>query len=339
MPTELEFIEINPNDVGVSTLSNATLLYSGSLNQGWETGSILNASASIYPPGSGNTLYISTSDVDELFPPYIIVGMCIPYTMLDGTKLKQQLKQITGIRFDWVGGTAIVEVIERQAQQTYLYLRLKPTSIAGMPNPSGDGFRRLTTTLIFSPYLPSDFTYNDFNPLISNASENRRNNVIRVVDRNTANALPQNMEAIKNFTAGLAQIPNSNYSVRGLVNGRYEGSTFVTGSVLFSEQAINLSGFESSTHPLDSDVATIASIQLSDRKLTDTYFTPKRTTSVVNSVMTGSFTKFPELGDILYEESGNRFVRLTERRVYSTDTDEIYSTNDRGVIRDITSST
>lgn len=339
MPTELEFIEINPNDVGVSTLSNATLLYSGSLNQGWETGSILNASASIYPPGSGNTLFLSTSEVDELFPPYTIVGMCIPYTMLDGTKLKQQLKQITGIRFDWVGGTAQVEVIERQAQQSYLYLRLKATSLTGMPNPSGDGFRRLTTTLIFSPYLPADFTYNDFNPLISNASENRRNDTIRVVDRNTANDLPQNMDAIKNFTAGLAEIPNSNYSIRGLVNGRYEGSTFVTGSVLFAEQAINLSGFETSIHPLDSDAGTITAIQLSDRKLTDTFFTPKRITTTLNNVMTSSFTKFPQQGDMLYEESGNRFVKLTEKRVYSTDTDQIYSTNDRGIITEIITST
>lgn len=335
MPTELEFIEINPNDVGVSTLSNATILYSGSLNQGWETGSILNASGSIYPPGSGNTLYLSTSDVDELFPPYVISGMCIPYTMLDGTKLKQQLKQITGIRFDWIGGTAVVEVTERQAQQTYLYLRLKPTSVDGMPNPSGDGFRRLTTTLIFSPYLPADFTYNDFNPLISNASENRRNDTIRVVDRNTANSLPQNMDAIKNFTAGLAQIPNSNYTVRGMINGRYEGSTFITGSVLFAEQAINLSGFETSTHPLDSDNDTIASIQLSDRKLTDTFFTPKRVTSTENGVMTATFTKFPLIGDSLYEESGNRFVKLTEKRIYSIDTDQIYSTNDKGIINEI----
>jgi len=69
-----------------------------------------------------------------------------------------------------------------------------------------------------------NFSLNDFNPLIGNSIENRSSVSRQVADRDKLDINPVNIEPLLAQSATSAQIPESNYTITGLVNSRYEGT-------------------------------------------------------------------------------------------------------------------
>ena len=68
------------------------------------------------------------------------------------------------------------------------------------------------------------FNNSEYDVLISNATQIRPNTFIFEVDRSTELIKPSNYDSIISESANRAQIPDSNYSSRGLRKSRYEGS-------------------------------------------------------------------------------------------------------------------
>ena len=68
------------------------------------------------------------------------------------------------------------------------------------------------------------FENSDYNPIISNAIENRDSSIRQVSDRNQVTTSPANIQALLSGSADAAQIPDSNYTSVGITNSRYEGS-------------------------------------------------------------------------------------------------------------------
>jgi hypothetical protein len=83
-------------------------------------------------------------------------------------------------------------------------------------------------SISFSPFLLGrKITFSDYNPIIDNALEQRRTpSGSRIVesDRNNTAISPSNLEAILTGSATLAAVQESNYTITGWSNARYEGS-------------------------------------------------------------------------------------------------------------------
>ena len=79
--------------------------------------------------------------------------------------------------------------------------------------------------VFFSPTLSEvNFSFSDFNPLLSNSITNRLSSKRQIASRNNLDINPVNSDSLLSETAPLAEIPDSNYSLTGLINSRYEGS-------------------------------------------------------------------------------------------------------------------
>ena len=77
----------------------------------------------------------------------------------------------------------------------------------------------------FFPLIENvNFSLNEYNPLFGNSIDNRPSSDKQVADRDNLDINPVNLDSLISGTATKAQIPDSNYSVTGLVNSRYEGS-------------------------------------------------------------------------------------------------------------------
>ena len=101
----------------------------------------------------------------------------------------------------------------------YVFIPKRLASSFDVSNPN-------LSTVSFTPVLSEvKFLNDDYNPLISNASENRKSGFLQVADRNQLTANPSNLDKLLSQSAELAQIPDSNYSDTGIVNSRYAGST------------------------------------------------------------------------------------------------------------------
>lgn len=183
----------------------------------------------------------------------IITGLTVTisdYDNEDLTTLLQQAEKIE-ITLEYFDGNTITEVNQskitlditsavRRNGYTgafpYFYFRVTETTITPI-NAIGLDFKFVPrtnpnnvvnpnfSTVSFSPVLSEvKFLNDDYNPLISNASLNRKSRYIQVSDRNQLSANPTNIDSLLSQSADLAQIPDSNYSDTGLVNSRYVGS-------------------------------------------------------------------------------------------------------------------
>lgn len=315
--TELEFISTNPTNYG---RGNANLLISSS---------------------------VSGSE-DVPLSPYTIQGMTIPFSSKDGTSVFSTLKESDKVKFEFEGSLVTVEVISRQKKDGYFFYRLKPTVVTQLPplNIEGD-FEFTDSEFIFLPFFETDFFNNDFNPLTNTTNESKPNSIVQVVDRLSSQILPTNLTAILSSSAEPAQIQDCSYTKAGLLNSRYNGTKTTSagsipreynkfklsekiksGSIPGNSPAISLVKFKASLHPLDSDVETVKAIQLSDRKIVDVFF---------DSVLSGShptkvFQSFPFSSSFVFQEDNGSLVKIANQKIYSTDKNEVYTSNEFGGI-------
>jgi len=347
--TELEFKNTNPSSYGNG---NANLLYSSSIG----TGSYL------LPAGkygaSGSFAYdredyiggIRTYYKEEaFFPPYRILGLTVPFQSANAVELEQTLAAVTKLRFMFGGSEATVTVSQVTKRSGYYHIRTNPvdvfTFLDGVDN-SGTPFVE-GVEFIFEPYLAAKFNNSDFNALISNAILSTTNSVAVQVDKKTDQANPTNLAAIITRTATPASTQDSNYQISGWTNARYYGSKN-TSKISGDDTAAAYKTFKGSIHPKDANITTILA-NTTDSEVKTIYFNvDRKPTSIIRSGSSGpvyfvtassypipasgtnSIPTFP--GNFLYEEQGNSFVKIVERKVHATDKGSVFTTNELGRI-------
>ena len=304
---------------------------------------------SFYGVGNSNLFYSSSVSGSDNVPvsPFTISGISIPFTDLNSNNLVSPLKEVTSFKFDFGGERIEAKVIGKQQKNDYVYFNLTPVQVTALPTTErGSNKVELKSEFNIFPYFESDFFNSDFNPLQGNSSALLRNSNAQVVDRNTSQQNPTNLQAVIDGTAKSAEIVDSFYETAGLVTGKYRGAkltnatSMISGSkealtrpvlnsgISGSEPALTFKKFDGSVHPDDAVTTTIKG--LSDREKEDIYF---------NSVRSGSGTSmtypsFPFLGSIIYleTEESNRFRKATSAKLYSVEQDKVFTTNISGVV-------
>ena len=159
---------------------------------------------------------------------------------LDITQVLQQLEKISfTLKYRSFPDQKIdLTVISRRkergaAENEYFYFDVKETEFIDYlgTNAVFDGDIDNNTLegngeqVFFSPTLSEvNFSFSDFNPLLSNSITNRLSSKRQIASRNNLDINPVNSDSLLSETAPLAEIPDSNYSLTGLINSRYEGS-------------------------------------------------------------------------------------------------------------------
>ena len=333
--TELDFINIDPAS---EATDNINVFYSSSVFSG-----------------------LSIADLTK---PVAITGMSIPFKFVSrNIDIQQTILQAENITFkytsagDLSGHTNITAtILERVRRSTYFYIRLKPTILnpanyvgsnvqlgntgSLVPSPNLDPqftyfkYMQIPSEIIFNPYISTVFNNSADNPILSNATVLRKANYIQQVDRNEDPIQPTNLAQILLNQATPAEIQDSNYTTAGIINARYVGSKLNSGSVPGNDPALSLVSIRASLHPSGSNLNKVKGIPLSDRQIQQVYFTPQVTNLVANGkTRTYSGNKsFPTGSNLVYLEEGNRFVRISNRDIYSIDEDKMHSTNNLGTI-------
>ena len=330
MPSEIEFQNTSPSTYGTGS-GIAGLLFSSSQDQGYVTGSIVPTSSSI--DSNGDTLYFRDG---EDFGPYEIIGLTLPNTTKEGVNVFQALRNATGIQFMFEGNVTVQATITNRVQRSgFVYLRLDANATVNRIPDLTRGRRNYNdSSFIFTPYTNQNFSNSVFNPLISNAVNNTNSSARQVVDEGTDQAIPVNIDAIRDLGAVVAQIPDSNYSIAGIVQGRYEGSSLDNAGRDGDEPSLGLRTFEGSTHLVDATNTTIAEIQLSDRTLESIFFEPQLSGSYTDS--NGRvLSTFPQSGSVLYSVDGSRLSRIASRKIFSIDEGTILTTDELGGVLSI----
>jgi len=334
--TELDFINIDPS---AQATDNINVFYS----------------SSVIP---------SRSYADLSMGRVAFTGMSIPFKYIGSNiDLQQTILQAETITFKYsnagdVNGNKNItaHIAERVRRSTYFYIRLQPAFLEKSQFvgdiPLGDGINftifnqtvdpqfhyiqyvQVPSEIIFNPYISTVFNNSSDNPILSNATILRKANYIQQVDRNEDPIQPTNLTQILLNQATPAEIQDSNYTSAGIINARYVGSKLDSGSVPGNDPALGLVSIRASLHPSGSNFTKIKGINLSDRQIQQVYFTPQVTNSIAGGKTRtfGGNKSFPSSPNLLYVEEGNRFVRISNRDIYSIDEDKMHSTNNLGTI-------
>ena len=334
--TELDFINIDPT---AGFLDNINVFYSSSVVPG-------------------------TSYADLTQGRVAFLGVSIPFRYINrNIDLQQTILQAETITFKYTNAGDIngnknitAHIIERVRRSNYFFVRLQPVFLDKSQYvsniPLGDGvnwtvydtaadpqfryieFVQMPSEIIFNPYISTAFNNSPDNPILSNATVLRKANYIQQVDRNEDPIQPTNLAQILLNQATPAEIQDSNYTTAGIVNARYVGSKLTSGSVPGNDPALGLVGIRASLHPPGSNFLKIKDINLSDRAVQQIYFSPQVTNLVAGGkTRTYSGNKsFPTVGNLVYLEEGNRFIRVSNRDIYSIDENKMHSTNNLGSI-------
>lgn len=334
--TELDFINIDPT----ATFSdNINVFYSSSVIPG--------------------TSYADLSQGRVAF-----TGMSIPFKYIArNIDLQQTILQAENITFKYsnAGDTngkknITANILERVRRSNYFFMRLQPVflekSLYVSNIPLGDGINQtvfnqaidpqfhfiqyvqVPSEIIFNPYISTVYNNSPDNPILSNATVLRKANYIQQVDRNEDPIEPTNLTQILLNQATPAEIQDSNYTSAGIINARYVGSKLDSGSVPGNDPALGLVSIRASLHPSGSNFTKIKGVNLSDRQVQQVYFTPQVTNIIAGGKtrVYGGNKSFPTSPNLLYLEEGNRFVRISNRDIYSIDEDKMHSTNNLGTI-------
>jgi hypothetical protein len=304
--TELEFIESNPSRYGAG---NANILISSSL----------------VDPGVDNTPVA----------PFRIDGVTVPFTDANGKSLEPSLIEATSIKFNFaLEGQVTLPILAKRRKNRYYYLKTQQIVVNSLPATFdiNGNYVEEDSNFIFVPFISDNFQNSDYNPRQGESQISKANSVRQVVDRSENQSTPTNFEALISQTATPAQLQDCSYTKAGIINGRYVGTSLNSGSIEGDDPAITLREFEGSIHSKLSDDTTITNLEDSSRKIVDIYFTP----SISGSGASTTLTTFPEVDNFIYTDEGNRFIKVTDSKVYSVDKGNIVITNEFGKVTNIT---
>ena len=311
-----EFIETNPSSYGAT---NANLLYSSSVS------------------GSGNTP----------IAPFELQGLTLPLS-LGGTNLAAALKEVDSIKFGFISGSITAVITGRQKKSGYFYFTFTPVTVNEIPTLNSLGIANYEDSeFTFVPYTTLAFLNNDYNPLINNSEGSKLNSKARIVDRNSSQEVPTNIQAIISQSATFAEIQNCSYTKTGIINSKYQGSKstaagpvareynkqlftsiITSNAILGNEPALSFKEFKGSIHSNDADTTAIKNILNADREVVTIYFNTELSGSHPNK----TFPNFPSSGSFLFNDENNRLIRAVNNKVYSIDTDQVFTSNELGGI-------
>jgi hypothetical protein len=138
----------------------------------------------------------------------------------------------------------------------------------------------------FEPLVLAElYTYNDYNPIISNAVANRQSTFHQQVDRTISGVQPVNFADILESTAVPAQVQDSNYTSTGWSNARYGGTT--TSAETYRGVLPAATG---RTFPGEVYSSTVADSLICSRSLSDRTLTELLQTSAQELPQTASFS-------------------------------------------------
>lgn len=253
------------------------------------------------------------------------------------------LQQVDKLNFDIIfeGKTQNIELeilsksrLSSTLENDFFHFKVKPLKFTAFWA-SGQIFE--SQQLYLSPIISNlNYTFDNYNPLLGNSISNRPSSKRQVANRVNFNTNPVNSASLFSETATPAEIPDSNYSLTGLVNSRYEGSK--TDAEKFGGVSPSFTG-RSFIGEVFSNVVTDLKISSSleqDRVYKELFHTgPEEfptfklvsSSLKVNSTstagtstligitpLTGSDTNLVDVGDILFLTSpaGTEFVRLQQ---------------------------
>jgi hypothetical protein len=192
--------------------------------------------------------------------------------------LENVLLNITTLRFTVDSQVITLPIVSRARLNNYLsntdndyyYFGVTPTVVNIIPNGTVSSLTSTVIDVTLLPYIQDErYEYSDYNPLISNALNNRTSTYIQQSDRVGSGVSPTNLEEILAGSATLAQIQDSNYSSTGWSNARYVGSTTNAEEYKGIPSAITAKTFTAEINPSTSADLLICSRSLSDRILTE----------------------------------------------------------------------
>ena len=301
-----------------------------------------------YGSGNANLLYsssVSGSD-DTPIAPFHLQGFTIPFTSKEGTDIEAALKEVDSIKFTYPTGTITAEITGRQKRTEYFYFTFTTVVVNTLPSTFDVAGNTIhdNSEFTFVPYTTLDFNSSDYNPLVNNSEGSLINSSVQRVDRFADSINPTNLTAIIAGTAQAAEIQDSSYSVRGILNSKYNGAkttiagpltiynksiltaTVDSNAIQGNEPSLSFVEFQGSIHSDDADTTTIKAINNSDREIVPLYF---------NEILSGSHPNkivpnFPISGSYIYQDQGNRLIRVVKSKIYSIDKGVVYTTNEFG---------
>lgn len=202
--------------------------------------------------------------------------------------LTTALQQVETVNFIIEGLTYKLEIVDRSngtnttqnSNLNYVYFAINPFSF---PVTQPD-FSNVQVT--FEPLvLEGLYTYNDYNPVISNAQVNRQSIIRQQADRSNSSIKPTNFNDIILQSAEPAQIQDSNYSSTGWTNARYTGTNTSAETYRGIPPAATGRLFSGEIYSSTTVDTLICSRSLSDRTITELL-----QTSAQNLPTTASFT-------------------------------------------------
>ena len=200
---------------------------------------------------------------------------------LNQIDLENVLLTATSLRFAVDGQLYELPIISRSKYtnafnnptSNYYYFEITPKEF-GKTNNNNNGLGADQIDVTFLPYVQDEkYEYSDFNPLISNALQNRTSTYIQQSDRVGSGVSPTNLPEILQETATPAQIQDSNYSSTGWSNARYIGSSTDAQNYKGIPPAITARTFVGEQNPSSSANLLICSRSLTDRITSELLFT------------------------------------------------------------------
>ena len=180
----------------------------------------------------------------------------------NSTYIEGVLEQINSVKFtfdDQLYDLAIISKAYYPASNPFFYFTIEPAYIQNIND--ADQYVPANVEITFTPYLQDvEFGFSEFNPLISNAEQNRKSNKYMTSDRLERAITPTNLDALLNLTAEKASIQDSLYTDTGWSNARYVGSK--TSAAESAGIAPTLTGqtFTGEVFSIDSDTDYICSL-------------------------------------------------------------------------------
>lgn len=156
-----------------------------------------------------------------------------------------------------------------------------------------------------SQQLSVDFRTSQYNALDNNTDRSIKNQHIQKVDRSKKQVNPANLSAILSDVAEKAEAQVSNYSLTGLKNSKYAGST--TSAVEFGESpSLSLTEFEGAIYPVNNSLTAsveelakqdnfICSQSAEDRSIDTFYFATNKEPSREQQAQGGQHSLLPGL--------------------------------------------
>ena len=200
---------------------------------------------------------------------------------LNQIDLENVLLTATSLRFNVDGQAYELPIVSRSKYSNsfnnptsnYYYFEITPKEF-NRTNNNANGLGADQIDVTFLPYVQDEkYEYSDFNPLISNALQNRTSTYIQQSDRAGSGVNPTNLPDILQETATPAQIQDSSYSSTGWSNARYVGSSTDAQSYKGIPPAITARTFVAEQNPSSSAYQLICSRSLTDRITSEFLFT------------------------------------------------------------------